>query len=88
MGFEPHQVEWTGVRTMHKSSEIATRGFCGTCGSPMSFESTRWPGEIHLYAASLDDPSSYVPQLHCHHGEHLDWLPIQDDLPRYEEIAQ
>ena len=59
MGFDPKDVEWSGERTFYKSSDIATRGFCNTCGTQMSFESTRWPGEIHLYAISLDDPQNY-----------------------------
>lgn len=87
MGFEPSQVTWEGERAFYRSSDIAKRGFCAECGSPMSFESTRWPGEVHLYAASLDDPSEYTPQLHCHHDEHLAWLPIKDDLPRYAASA-
>jgi len=70
------------------SSEIATRSFCATCGSPMSFESTRWPGEIHLYGASLDAPETFVPQLHCHCDEHLEWLKLSDDLPRFAATAE
>ena len=88
MGFAPDQVSWEGERRFYKSSDIATRGFCRTCGSQISFESTRWPGEIHLYGVSLDDPSAYAPQLHCHTGEHLDWLKITDDLPRFETSAE
>lgn len=87
MGFRPDDVTWTGTRSFYKSSEIATRGFCPTCGSQMSFESTRWPGEIHLYAASLDDPQAYVPGLHCHTAERLAWLHLADDLPQYKGSA-
>lgn len=87
MGFPKDAVQWTGPRAFHRSSGIATRSFCPTCGSPMSFESTRWPGELHLYAASLDDPERYTPDLHCHHGEHLSWLKVADDLPRHEGSA-
>ena len=46
----------------------------------MSFESTRWPGEIHLYAISLDNPQKYEPQLHCHFAERVDWLNTVDAL--------
>lgn len=88
MGFSPDQVRWSGERAFFKSSEIALRGFCAKCGSQMSFESTRWPGEIHLYGASLKNPEAYVPELHCHTGEHLDWLKIADDLPRYRGTAE
>ncbi|MEM7378836.1 MAG: GFA family protein, partial [Pseudomonadota bacterium] len=88
MGFEVEQVSWQGERQFYKSSEIALRSFCPSCGSPMSFESTRWPGEVHLYGASLDAPDTFVPQLHCHRGEHLAWLRIDDTLPSFEATAE
>ncbi len=87
MGFGVDSVRWDGDRAFYKSSEIARRGFCPTCGSQMSFESARWPGEIHLYAASLDEPEAYSPQLHCHHDERLMWLHIDDTLPRHAGSA-
>ena len=87
MGFKPTQVTWVGERAFYRSSKIATRGFCPTCGTQMSFESTRWPGEIHLYGASLDDPERYAPGLHCHTQERLSWLHIEDNLPRYRSTA-
>lgn len=87
MGFRPDQVMWTGERSFYKSSEIATRGFCGRCGSQMSFESTRWPGELHLYGVSLDEPEAFAPQLHCYTDEHLSWLHISDALPRHGQSA-
>ena len=88
MGFDPKDVEWSGERTFYKSSDIATRGFCNTRGTQMSFESTRWPGEIHLYAISLDDPKNYTPQLHCHYAERLDWLHTVDALPKFDVSAE
>jgi hypothetical protein len=88
MGFETTQVAWTGTRRFHQSSAKATRAFCPECGTQMCFESTAWPGELHLYAASLDDPETYAPQLHCHVAEHLNWLTIDDDLPRFAATAE
>ena len=87
MGFETEQVTWAGTQSFYHSSKIARRGFCPTCGTQMSFQSTAWPGEIHLYAVSLDEPDDYKPQLHCHHGEALAWLHVQDDLPRFDAKA-
>ena len=87
MGYTPAQIAWEGERTFYQSSAIAKRGFCPRCGSQMSFESTRWPGEIHLYAASLDNPEDYQPDLHCHMAEHLSWLHLADDLPKHERSA-
>ena len=87
MGFAVEDVVWKGERAFYKSSDIASRGFCPSCGTQMSFESTRWNGEIHLHGVSRDDPENYVPQLHCHTAEHLEWLRIEDDLPRYSATA-
>ncbi len=88
MGFAPADVQWHGTRKFYQSSKIGTRGFCPECGSQMSFESTRWPGEIHLYAVSMDDPECYVPQLQCHHDERLGWLHLADDLPTFPASAE
>lgn len=88
MGFETDQVSWSGERQFYNSSDIARRSFCPHCGSPMSFESTRWPGEVHLYAASLDAPETFVPQLHCHRAEHLPWLTVSDNIKSFDGTAE
>jgi hypothetical protein len=87
MGFAPEDVTWQGQRKFYRSSKIASRGFCPDCGTQMSFESTRWPGEIHLYGASRDDPENFEPELHCHYAERLAWLHMADDLPKYATTA-
>lgn len=65
------------------SSPGVQRLFCDRCGSPMAFQGERWPGEIHLYAASLEDPEAYCPEAHVHVDEQLSWFDIKDDLPRH-----
>ncbi len=72
-----------GTPPVHfSSSPGVTRGFCGTCGSPMFFRSQRWPGETHFYAALLDDPAAVQPKAHYHSAERLSWVHLSDDLPR------
>ena len=88
MGFATESVSWTGKRAFYASSPQATRGFCPTCGTQMSFESTHWPGEIHLFAVSSDQPERYTPQSHCHFAERLEWLGINDDLPKWPATAE
>ena len=72
-----------GAPAAYASSPGVRRLFCGRCGSPMAYESDRWPDEIHLYAASLDDPEAYRPQAHVHIAERLSWFDVRDDLPRH-----
>lgn len=75
--------DWTGEAPVtYASSDHATRYFCGTCGTPMAYRSTRYPDEIHFYGASLADPASFTPARHYHWNERLPWLTTTDDLPR------
>ena len=69
--------------SVYDSSPGVRRLFCGRCGSPMAYESDRFPDEIHLYAASLDRPEDYVPQGHVYCAEQLPWFDVRDSLPRH-----
>ncbi|MEM6693306.1 MAG: GFA family protein [Pseudomonadota bacterium] len=81
------QVTWTGTRAFYKSTPGVTRGYCGSCGTPLFYMSTRWPGEVHILAATLDDPSLYRPTAHVHWAERLPWLTVSDDLPKHAGMA-
>ncbi len=83
LGFSKVSVDWQGQRAFRASSPGTTRGFCADCGTPLSYMSTRWPGEIHIYAATLDDPALFVPESHVHWAERVPWLRIEDDLPKH-----
>ena len=68
-------------RTCGKDNQPNYR-FCQDCGSPMSFAGERWPGEIHLFAASFDEPAAIAPQMHVYVEEQLPWVRLDDGLPR------
>jgi len=68
---------------IYQSSHGVERLFCGRCGTPVAYRSARFAGEIHFYAAALDDPTRAVPQFHVHWAEKLPWVEISDSLPRY-----
>jgi len=84
LGMLRDKVTWTGHRLRRESSPGVFRDFCGDCGTPLSYESRRWPTETHLYAATLDHPEAFVPQAHVFWSERLPWMTIADDLPKYE----
>lgn len=65
----------------YESSPGTKRGFCPTCGSPLFFRATRYPEEMHFYAALLTDPNAVTPQRHYHADERLSWLLLADGLP-------
>jgi hypothetical protein len=56
-------VHWHGQRATHASSKIALRGFCGTCGTPLSFE-YNGSERMDLAVGSLDDPAAVSPVSH------------------------
>lgn len=53
----------------------------------MLYMSTRWPGEMHLFAATLDDLALYEPTSHVHWAERVPWLLFEDSLPKYDGRA-
>lgn len=86
IGVPVEAVRFTGAETgIYRSSPGVERHFCKTCGCPMAYVSEKYPGEIHLYAALLEDPDSVSPTAHVHWGEHLGWISCDDGLRRYEK---
>lgn len=74
----------TGTPKFFESSPGAQRSFCPDCGTPMSFSHDRFPGEIHLYVASLDRPGDWQPSRHVFFAERLPWAELHDALPRFD----
>ncbi|MGQ0509361.1 MAG: GFA family protein [Betaproteobacteria bacterium] len=66
----------------YESSPGAKRGFCPKCGSPMFFESTRWPGEMHVARALIQGELDKAPAAHVFYETHVSWLEVSDGLPR------
>ena len=50
-------------KTIGEAGKAIERGFCATCGSPVTVKLDRFPDLIGVQAASLDDPSQYKPGL-------------------------
>jgi hypothetical protein len=77
------EVWWHGPPLQHfASSPGVTRGFCGECGSPLTYEAENQPGLIDLYAASLDDQTAVRVVRHEFWSERVPWLKIEDELPK------
>jgi hypothetical protein len=85
VGFAEDGVRFDGdARRIFSSSSGVERSYCANCGTPLSYRSTRWPGEIHLYTPTFDHPEAYPPTFHVHWAEKLSWLVVTDTLPKYE----
>ena len=73
--------------SVYRSSPGVRRLFCANCGTPMAYESDRYPDETHFYAASLADSRDFAPQFHVHWAERVPWVELADDLPRHEHSS-
>jgi len=90
-GYRVDQVRFTGnERKKYESSPDTYRAFCGTCGTPLT-----WEGDggdlgqiIELHISTFDDPESMVPTSHAFEPERLGWFDVADDLPRYEGFSE
>ena len=53
--------EWTrGARKRFRSSNFVERGFCGDCGTPLTYEA---PDGMAVAAGAFDDPSLLPPTI-------------------------
>jgi hypothetical protein len=86
-------VVWTrGTPSVFRSSEVAERGFCRDCGTPLSF-SYPAAGTLALAVGSLDDPAAFPPS-HAYGIEgrapwfdalcRLEGTRTEDDIPAEE----
>lgn len=66
------------------SSDVVRRGFCGTCGSTITYGANDHPEEIDVSAALLEDPEAVIPDDHLWSGSRLSWIRMDDGLPQLE----
>lgn len=62
------------------------RGFCGTCGSSITYAHELRGSEIDVTLVSLDDPSEFEPASHIWVQDKISWIEIADNLPRYQMV--
>jgi hypothetical protein len=74
-------LQWTrGTPSVFKSSNMAQRGFCRDCGTPLTF---KFEGdEISVTIGSLDDPPSVPPTMQYGVESMIAWCATLPDLPR------
>lgn len=79
-----------GAPAFYRSSEIARRGFCGNCGSPLVFVYDGAEADYWVTVGSLDHPedwplttgATWGPTVHGHVDHKVPWQEIDDGLPQ------
>jgi len=67
-----------------RSSTIAQRGFCSTCGSSL-FWRPEHDEYVAIMAGAIDAPTGLVSREHIHTDSASDYYSLTDGLPQYPE---
>ena len=62
------------------------RGFCPDCGSPLTILASHRPKLILIHAASLDDPSTYVPAMDIFTDSAQPWDVMKPETEKYQRL--
>lgn len=84
MGFAGGKIEhlrWTrGTLSLFKSSNLAERGFCRDCGTPLTY-ALKGTGTISIAINSLDDPEAAPPTIRYGLESKVSWVDGIHALP-------
>ena len=86
-GGKIEHLRWTrGTLSVFKSSNMAERGFCRDCGTPLTyvFEGT---GDISVAVNSLDDPEASPPTRQYGIESKVSWVDGIHALPAQTSLA-
>lgn len=74
----------SGAPKRFRTDTAAWRTFCDRCGTSLTYENDRRPGEIDITTGSLDHPEDFAPNKDVFPEERLAWVPL---VPRSAECA-
>jgi hypothetical protein len=79
------RLEWTrGEPKRFQSSNFARRGFCGQCGTPLTYEA---PDGVALTIGAFDDPEDLAPVIQWGVEAKLPYVDSIPGLPGEETMA-
>ena len=62
-----------GAPKIFRSSEIAERGFCADCGTPLTYRNVT-SARVSVTICSLDDPDAVAPEFQLDAGAAVSWV--------------
>ncbi len=73
---------WTkGTPSFFASSNLATRGFCAACGTPLSFAYNLPNARIYATIGSLDEPHAVPIIIQYGVESRVSWVKFCEDVP-------
>jgi len=87
-GAPKDQIAWTkGAPTFFASSNLATRGFCRECGTPLSFSYNQPKARFYVTIGSLDDPEQAPIVSQCGMESRISWVKFCEDVPGENTVS-
>lgn len=81
-GCAKDKLEWTqGAPAFFASSNLATRGFCRDCGTPLTFAYNTPDARIYVTIGSLDDPELAAIEIQYGLETKISWVEFCEDVP-------
>ncbi|TPL02349.1 MULTISPECIES: GFA family protein [unclassified Mesorhizobium] len=82
-------VSWLSEKPcFRRSSPLAKRGFCQTCGSPLTLAYDAAVNEIALHVGTFDNAAELEPRYNYGSSQRLGWVCCGIDLPHRETEEQ
>lgn len=88
VGLKQENFEVTkGQVTICNTSPGVERGFCGRCGTSLTYVAEEgWPGQVGVLAPTLDNPGVASPTAHVYVEHQLPWVKLDDGLPKHQQF--
>jgi hypothetical protein len=75
-----------GKPAYYQSSKPVRRAFCSDCGTPLTYETEKYPETIDITTCTLDDPDAFPPTHHSWLSHDVAWVQFGDGLPAFAEF--
>lgn len=69
----------------YESSPGVKWGFCSECGTSLLYDHDEFPEKTYFTVANLSGPLDRKPDAHVSFEERVQWLHVNDGLPRFKE---
>jgi hypothetical protein len=81
-GAPKSEFAWTkGEPAMFASSNLATRGYCRDCGTPLGFTYNREDARFYVTIGSLDEPAAAPIIIQYGVESRIPWVTFCEDVP-------
>ena len=82
--FDQRALAVEGDTARYPSSEALDRVFCRICGTRLFSRRTNGT-VVGVALAAFDDRNAFAPTEHIWVSEKIDWVPLDDGLPQYQQ---